>query len=84
MSVDEQLAHWRILARRVEEEVAKAVIGQADTIRLVNVALFARGHVLLEGDVASPPAVASARPRCSGPSRAQRGATSSASKAPST
>ena len=51
MGVDEQLAHWRILARRVEEEVAKAVIGQADTIRLVNVALFARGHVLLEGDV---------------------------------
>ena len=27
------------------------MIGQAETIRLINVALFARGHVLLEGDV---------------------------------
>lgn len=51
MGVDEQLAQWRTLAQRVEEEVAKAVIGQRETIRLINVALFARGHVLLEGDV---------------------------------
>jgi MoxR-like ATPase len=48
---DEQLEDWRRLALRVENEVAKAVIGQAGTIRLINVALFARGHVLLEGDV---------------------------------
>ena len=51
MGVDEQLAEWRTLALRLEEEVAKAVIGQDETIRLINVALFARGHVLLEGDV---------------------------------
>jgi MoxR-like ATPase len=36
---------------RVEEEVGKAIVGQRETIRLINVALFARGHVLLEGDV---------------------------------
>jgi MoxR-like ATPase len=47
----EQLEDWRRRALRVEAEVAKAIIGQSDTIRLINVALFARGHVLLEGDV---------------------------------
>lgn len=31
--------------------IGKTVIGQPDVIRLINVALFARGHVLLEGDV---------------------------------
>ena len=51
MSSEEQLADWRDLALRVQAEVAKAVIGQDETIRLINVALFARGHVLLEGDV---------------------------------
>ena len=48
---EEQLEDWRILALRVEEAISKAVIGQQPTIRLINVALFARGHVLLEGDV---------------------------------
>ncbi len=47
----EQLEDWRRRALRVEEEVGKAIIGQPDTVRLINVALFARGHVLLEGDV---------------------------------
>jgi MoxR-like ATPase len=47
----EQLHDWRSRALRVEEEVGKAILGQAETIRLINVALFARGHVLLEGDV---------------------------------
>jgi MoxR-like ATPase len=47
----EQLEDWRQRALRVEEEVAKAIVGQRNTIRLINVALFARGHVLLEGDV---------------------------------
>ena len=51
MASDEQLQEWRERALRVEAEVRKAVIGQAETIRLINVALFARGHVLLEGDV---------------------------------
>lgn len=48
---DNVLQDWRQFALQVEQEVARAVIGQPDTLRLINVALFARGHVLLEGDV---------------------------------
>src|SRR6218665_3920986 len=51
MTADEKLQDWQSSARRVECEVAKAVIGQPQIIRLINVELFARGHVLLEGDV---------------------------------
>jgi len=51
MSSEHDLHEWRSVALRIEREVAQAVIGQAATIRLINVALFARGHVLLEGDV---------------------------------
>jgi MoxR-like ATPase len=51
MLSQEALHDWRGLALRVEEEVRRAVVGQDDTLRLINVALFARGHVLLEGDV---------------------------------
>ena len=38
-------------ALAVEAEVGRAVIGQARVIRLINTAVFARGHVLLQGDV---------------------------------
>jgi MoxR-like ATPase len=51
MTSEEQLQDWREGALRVETEVGKAIIGQLETVRLINVALFARGHVLLEGDV---------------------------------
>lgn len=51
MASDEQLGQWRERALQVEEEVGKVIIGQQETIRLINIALFARGHVLLEGDV---------------------------------
>ena len=51
MLSDAQLQDWRSRALKVEDEVRKAIIGQDATIRLINVALFARGHVLLEGDV---------------------------------
>lgn len=51
MQDDDRLDTWRERALRLEEEVAHAVVGQPALIRLVNVALFARGHVLLEGDV---------------------------------
>jgi len=51
MLSQESLHDWRGLALRVEEEVRRAIVGQDDTLRLINVALFARGHVLLEGDV---------------------------------
>ncbi|KMO43191.1 ATPase AAA [Methylobacterium tarhaniae] len=46
-----QIADWRQVALRFEAEIAKAVIGQDRVIRLVTIAIFARGHVLLEGDV---------------------------------
>ncbi len=51
MTSDETLQDWHSRALRVETEVQKAIVGQPDVIRRINVALFARGHVLLEGDV---------------------------------
>lgn len=48
---DALLADWRGRALALEAEVAKAVVGQRRTLRLVNTAVFARGHVLLQGDV---------------------------------
>lgn len=49
--MDALLQDWRNRALQVEHEVGRAIIGQATTLRLITVALFARGHVLLEGDV---------------------------------
>jgi len=51
MGSSEQLQDWRLHALQIEEQVASAVIGQPQVIRLITVALFARGHVLLEGGV---------------------------------
>jgi MoxR-like ATPase len=48
---DGTLADWRDRAHALEAAVAQAVVGQAELIRLVTIAVFARGHVLLEGDV---------------------------------
>ncbi|WP_088281301.1 MoxR family ATPase [Ideonella sp. A 288] len=48
---DALLSDWRQRALALEAEVSKAVIGQARVIRMVNTAVFARGHVLLQGDV---------------------------------
>ncbi|WP_157266229.1 AAA family ATPase [Azohydromonas aeria] len=45
------LAAQRELALAIEREVGRVVVGQARAIRLVNTAVFARGHVLLQGDV---------------------------------
>jgi MoxR-like ATPase len=45
------LGSWRTRALAFEAEVAKAVVGQSRVIRLLTTAVFARGHVLLEGDV---------------------------------
>ena len=45
------LADWRARALEVEAQVARAVVGQPATLRMITVALFARGHVRLEGDV---------------------------------
>jgi MoxR-like ATPase len=48
---DALLSDWRQRALALEVEVGRAVIGQGRVIRLVNTAVFARGHVLLQGDV---------------------------------
>ena len=48
---DELLADWRARALALEAEVNKVVVGQERVVRLVNTAIFARGHVLLQGDV---------------------------------
>lgn len=45
------LAFWRQNAHAFEAEIAKVVVGQRHVIRLLTIAIFARGHVLLEGDV---------------------------------
>lgn len=45
------LDDWRRRAVAFEQEVGKAVVGQERAIRLLTIAIFARGHVLLEGDV---------------------------------
>lgn len=51
MSEENLLQDWRVDALKVEAGIGRAVIGQVQVIRMINVALFARGHVLLEGDV---------------------------------
>ncbi len=48
---DQQLADWRVHALKLESEVNKVVVGQESPVRLITTAVFARGHVLLEGDV---------------------------------
>lgn len=48
---DANLADWRSHALKLENEVKKVIVGQEKAIRLINIAIFARGHVLLEGGV---------------------------------
>ncbi len=48
---DALLHDWRERALQLEAQAARAVIGQQRVIRLVTTAVFARGHVLLQGDV---------------------------------
>ena len=40
------LNEWRARALQLEAEVGRAIVGQPHTLRLINVALFARGHDL--------------------------------------
>jgi MoxR-like ATPase len=42
---------WRDRVALFEAEVGRAVIGQARVIRMMTIAILARGHALLEGDV---------------------------------
>jgi len=51
LSSESFLADWRQSALQTESAVNDAVIGQAPLVRLITIALFSRGHVLLEGDV---------------------------------
>ncbi len=48
---DRQLSDWRNHAHTLETEVNKVVVGQQIPVRLITTSIFARGHVLLEGDV---------------------------------
>lgn len=48
---DNPLADWKARAIEFENEIGKAVIGLERAIRLITVSVFARGHVMLEGDV---------------------------------
>jgi MoxR-like ATPase len=48
---DHLLADWRTRALGFEQEIRKAVIGLDPAIRQITLAIFARGHVMLEGDV---------------------------------
>ena len=50
-NTDSYLGKWRDIALAFEAEIKKAIIGQDEAIRLLTVAVFARGHALLEGDV---------------------------------
>ncbi len=43
------VAEVRSLAEAIKTEIGKAVVGQADTVQLLLTALFAGGHMLLEG-----------------------------------
>jgi MoxR-like ATPase len=48
---DAVLDDWRTRARVFEQEISKVMLGQERVVHLVTIAIFARGHVLLEGDV---------------------------------
>lgn len=48
---DNLLADWRDRALGFEQEIRKTVIGLDQAIRRITLAIFARGHVMLEGDV---------------------------------
>lgn len=51
LTVDFSLTDWRAEALKFEAEIKRAIIGQDEAIRLLAIAVFARGHILLEGDV---------------------------------
>lgn len=49
--LDIQLTDWRHHALELEKQVNQVIVGQSKAIRLMNIAIFARGHVLLDGGV---------------------------------
>ena len=48
---DQLLADWQQRALVFEQEIGKAVIGLDQAIRQITIGTFARGHIMLEGDV---------------------------------
>lgn len=48
---EQQLGDWRAKALALENLLGQAIIGQPTVIRQLLIAIFARGHVLLEGSV---------------------------------
>lgn len=51
MSIEQQLNDWRKSALAFESQINKVIIGQKAVINNLLIAVFARGHVLLEGSV---------------------------------
>ncbi|WP_087142482.1 AAA family ATPase [Crenothrix polyspora] len=51
MSSTMQLTDWLHKALQFEKHINQVVIGQQDVVRLMLITVFARGHVLLEGNV---------------------------------
>lgn len=51
MSSEQQLSDWREHALQFERQINRTVLGQQQAVRFIVVAVFARGHVLLEGNV---------------------------------
>jgi MoxR-like ATPase len=50
-SKDRLLADWRERALNFEREINRVVLGLEPAVRHMTLAIFARGHVMLEGDV---------------------------------
>lgn len=48
---DSALADWCVRAGQIEAQINSIVLGQRNAVHLLTVAAFARGHLLLEGDV---------------------------------
>ncbi len=51
MNADQRLADWQGQARAIEAAVKTAMVGQDEAVRLLCIATFTRGHVILEGSV---------------------------------
>ncbi len=51
MNTEHQLNDWREQALQFEQQINRTVLGQKTAVRQLLLAVFARGHVLLEGPV---------------------------------
>lgn len=49
--LENMLTDWRTHALELERQVNQVIVGQSKAVRLMNIAIFARGHVLLDGGV---------------------------------